>query len=208
MLRAPPPRLMDEGAVRGIHQADDAVVDGARQIGGEICEFVVLAEFRNLRRGGGRGFVLRESGAGWAGIRNEHPDEVVPFFAGIAAGVDAVDFQSLIGDERRDQLALAGVGVESPAVVGAFDLLSVEVSAGKRHAAMRAGVAQSEGLAWSVASHYQWLFEQHRLGELSAAKLIRRKRAVPEAEEHERVGCLGLEWKIVGHWTGEDTAAA
>jgi hypothetical protein len=42
--------------------------------------------------------------------------------------------------------------------------LAVEVSAGKRHAAMRAGVAQSEGLAWSVASDYQWLFEQHRLG--------------------------------------------
>jgi len=31
-------------------------------------------------------------------------------------------------------------------------LLTVEVSAGKRHAAVRAGVAQSEGLAWSVAS--------------------------------------------------------
>src|ERR1700674_280437 len=144
---------MDEGAVCGIHQADDAVVDGARQVGGEIGEFVMLAEFWNLggRSGSGRG--LRESGAGWAGIGNEDPDEVVALFAGIAAGVDAVDFQSLIGDERRDQFALAGVGVECPAVVAAFDLLAVEVSAGKRHAAMRAGIAQGEGLAWSVASN-------------------------------------------------------
>jgi hypothetical protein len=60
----------------------------------------------------------------------------------------------------------------------------------------------------SVASHYQWLFEQHRLGELSAAELTGRESAVPEAEEHERVGRLGLEWKVVRHWTGEDTAAA
>src|SRR3981189_786039 len=160
MLRAPPPRLMDEGAVRGIHQADDSVIDGAGQVGGEIREFVVLAEFRNLGGGSGRGRGFRESGAGWAGIGNEDPDEVVALFAGIAAGVDAVDLQRLLGDERRDQLALAGMGVESPAVVGTFDLLAVEVSEGKRHAAMRAGVAQGKGLAWLVASNYQWLFEQ------------------------------------------------
>src|SRR6266446_9586325 len=207
MLRAPPPRLVDERAVRGIHQSDDAMVDGARQVGGEIGEFVMLAELWNLGCGSGRGCGLRESGADRAGIGNEDPDKVVALFAGIAAGVDAVDFQSLLGDKRRDQLALAGVGVESPAVVGAFDLLAIEVSAGKRHAAMRAGVAQSEGLAWLVASHYQWLFEQHRLGELSDAKLFRRERAVPETEEHERVGRLGLQWKVVRHWTGEDTAA-
>src|SRR6202171_5779400 len=151
MLGAPPPRLVDEWTVRGIHQADDAVVDGARQVGGEIGEFVMLAEFRNLRGGSGSGCGLRESRAGWAGIGNEDPDEVVVFLAGIAAGVDAVDFQRLLGDERRDQLALAGVGVESPAVVGALDLLAVEVSAGKRYAGVRAGVAESEGLALWVA---------------------------------------------------------
>src|ERR1700675_609386 len=128
------------------------MVDGARQVGGEVGEFVVCAEFRNLGGGSGSGCGLGKSRAGCAGFGNEDPDEVVELFAGIASGVDAVDLQSLLGDERRDQLALAGVGVESPAVVGAFDLLAVEVSAGKRHAAVRAGVAQSEGLAWSVAS--------------------------------------------------------
>src|SRR6266478_1235538 len=151
MLRAPPPRLVDEGAVRGIHQSDDAMVDGARQVGGEISEFVMLAELWNLRCGSGRRCGLRESGAGRAWVRNEDPDEIVALFAGIAAGVDAVDFQSLLGDKRRDQLALAGVGVESPAVVGAFDLFAVELSTGKRHPAMRAGVAQGKGLALSIA---------------------------------------------------------
>src|SRR5258708_21628999 len=148
MLRAPPPCLVDEGAVRRIHQADDAVVDGARQVGGEIGEFVMLAEFRNVGGGSGRGRGLRESGAGWAGIGNEDPDEVVALFAGIAAGVDAIDFQSLLRDERRNQLALTGVGVKSPAVIRAFDLLAVELPAGKGHSTMGAGV--SHGKSYSL----------------------------------------------------------
>jgi hypothetical protein len=38
--------------------------------------------------------------------------------------------------------------------------------------------------------------------------LTSRDRAVPKTEEHERIGRLGLEWEVVRHWTGEDTAAA
>jgi hypothetical protein len=78
-------------------------------------------------------------------------------------------------------------------------LLAVELSAGKRHAAMRACIAQGEGPALLVASDYEWLFQQHRLGQLPAAELIRRKRAVPETKQHQRIGRLGLEWKVVGH---------
>jgi hypothetical protein len=99
-------------------------------------------------------------------------------------------------------------------MVGAFDLFAVEGSAGKRHAAMGAGVAQSEGLAVAIASDDQRLFEQRRLRKLRSMDLTCRERAVPETEEHERVGCLppqrakvgpaggrglGLEWKVVGH---------
>src|SRR5208282_2194890 len=143
---------MDERTVRGIHQSDDAVVDGARQVGGEIGEFVLLAELRNLRCGSRRGRGLREASTGRAGIGNVDPDEIVALFAGIAARVDAVDFQILLRHKRWDQLALAGVGVESPTVVRTFDLLAVELSAGERHAAMRTGVAQGKGLALPVAS--------------------------------------------------------
>src|SRR5208282_1795267 len=76
LLRAPPPRLVNEGAVRGVHQADDAVVDGAGQIGSEIGEFVVRAEFRNCRGRNWSGRRLRGSGASWAGIGNEDPDKI------------------------------------------------------------------------------------------------------------------------------------
>src|ERR1039458_6777591 len=106
-------------------------------------------------------------------------------------------------------------------MVGAFDLLAVELSAGKRHAAVRAGVAQGKGFSLLVAPNCQGLFQQHSFGELSAGKLIGRKGAVPETEEHERIGRLppqrakirpaggpglGLQWRVVRHWTGEDTA--
>jgi len=79
---------------------------------------------------------------------------------------------------------------------------------------MRAGVAQGEGLTLAIASsavacssYDQWLFQQHRFGELSATQLSGGERAVPETEEHERIRRLGLQWELVGHRKGEDTAA-
>jgi len=66
---------------------------------------------------------------------------------------------------------------------------------------MRAGVAQGKSLALSVASDNQRLFEQHSLCycELSATEPTGRQRAVPETEEHKRIGRLGLEWEVVRH---------
>ena len=105
-----------------------------------------------MRRGVGSFGGLGESRALRAGIGNVDPDETILLFAGIAAGVDAVDFEILIGGERRDELALAIVRVELPAVVGALKILSVETAAVERHAAMRTSVAQSEGMAVAVAA--------------------------------------------------------
>src|ERR1700691_1304957 len=98
-------------------------------------------------------------------------------------------------------------------MIRALDLLPIESSAGERHAAVRAGIAQSKGVGFCVSSDHEGLLQQHGLGQFSAAQLIRWQRAVPEAEEHERVGHLGLEWNVVRHWfveyrTGENTAAA
>ena len=93
-----------------------------------------------------------ESSAGRGRIGNENPDEAVVLFAGIIAGVDAIEFQVLIGGEGRDELALAVVYVELPAVVSALEILSVEAAAVEGHATMRAGVAQGEGLAKAVAA--------------------------------------------------------
>ena len=44
-LRSPPPGLMHERPVRGIHEADDAVVHVAGQVGGEVGDFIVVSVF-------------------------------------------------------------------------------------------------------------------------------------------------------------------
>ena len=144
---------------------------------------------------GGRG----ESGARRGGIGDVDPDETVLLFAGIAAGVDAIDFQILIGGERGDQLALAVVNVELPAVVSALEIFTVEVAAVERHAAMRAGVAQGEGLALAVAADDQRNFEQRGFVQLVAMDAIGGQGAIPEAGEHQRVGGLALREVEVGH---------
>ena len=83
-------------------------------------------------------------------------------------------------------------------MVAAFDF-AVEVSAGERHAAMGAGVAQGEGLALPVAADDQRKFQQHGFVELVAVNLIGRQGAIPEAEEHERIGSLALREVEIGH---------
>jgi hypothetical protein len=84
-------------------------------------------------------------------------------FTGITADIDAIHFECLIRGERRDQLALAVVHIELPAVVATLEILSIESAAVQRHAAMRAGVAQGEGLLPAVATDYERDFQQRRL---------------------------------------------
>ena len=83
---------MNERPVRGIHQADDSVIDGAGQIGGEVGDFVLLTEGGDARRRHGRIVSFGESGSRRRGVGDENPDETVLFFAGIAASVDAIYF--------------------------------------------------------------------------------------------------------------------
>jgi len=106
------------------------------------------------------------------------------FFAGIAAGEDAIDLQGLIVSERRNQLALAVVHVELPAMVGALQIFSVELSAIQGHAAMGAGIAQSEGVSLAVAADDEWDLEQRRFVQLITVDTIRGQSAIPEAGEH------------------------
>jgi len=85
-----------------------------------------------------------ETGSCRAGLGNENPDVGIAFFTGIASRVNAIDPEVLIRSQGRDQLALSGLGVEAPAVVSAFDLLTIELATVERHAAMGTGVAQRE----------------------------------------------------------------
>src|SRR5437016_13358553 len=83
VLAAPPPRLVNERAVRGIHQADDAVVDADRHLRLQIGQLVFRREFFNLWRGIGSIRGRSESCAGRTGIMDVNPDETVLLFAGI-----------------------------------------------------------------------------------------------------------------------------
>ena len=73
--------------------------------------------------------------------------------AGEIAGVDTVNLQRLIGGERRNELALAGVGVKGPPVITAFQLLPVKPAIRKRHPAMRTSILQGERVPMAVAAH-------------------------------------------------------
>ena len=106
-------------------------------------------------------------------IGHIHPDKSILLFAGIAAGVDTVHLQILVSREGGDELALAVVGVEGPAMVGALDVFSIEVAAVERHAAVRAGIPQGEGMAGAIASHNQWNLEQRGFVDLIALDAIR-----------------------------------
>jgi len=105
--------------------------------------------------------------------------------AGKAAGVNTVYLQRLIGGERRDELALTGVGVECPPVIAAFELLAVKPAIGKRHAAMRASVAKGERAPLSVSADNQRDFQQHSLFQAIPADVLSRQGAIPEAEQHQ-----------------------
>src|ERR1700761_6534419 len=88
---APPPGLVNERAVRGIHEADDAVVHVAGQVGGEGCAAEAGAEFGQFGRGrlldlfSAAGSGTHTSGSGFG---NVDPGIAVALFAGERGGVD------------------------------------------------------------------------------------------------------------------------
>jgi hypothetical protein len=51
------------------------------------------------------------------------------------------------------------VGVKAPAVISAFYLLTIELAAIERHAAMRAGIAKRDRYTFLVTSNDHWYFQ-------------------------------------------------
>jgi len=76
-----------------IHQADDAVVDIAGEIGDQVSGLVFVAQQRHPRRGFGRLGSTRKAGARRPRFRHEDPDKAIVFFARVAAGVNAIHSQ-------------------------------------------------------------------------------------------------------------------
>jgi hypothetical protein len=189
---APPPGLVDKRTVRRIHEADNAVVDTAGQVGGQVGDFVFVAEGGHAWYGKWWIGAAGESGSRRDRLWDENPDKVVVLLTGVAACVDAIDLQFLIGRQRWDELALAAAGLEPPAVVTAFKLRAVEATAGEWHASMRAGVLQGEHTSLQVPAEDKRRFEQQRLSQSVADDAIAGQGAVPEAPKHQRVGSLTL----------------
>ncbi len=189
---APPPGLMDKGSVGRVHQANNAVVDTYRHVGGEVGELAFFAELLDLGRSRWGLDLLGKAGACRRRFGDVDPDELIVLFAGVASGINAIDFQSLTCGQGGNELALTSVGVEPPAVVSALDLLSIELPAMQGHAAVWAGVTQGEGLSLMVATEYQRDFEQHGFLKLVAMNAVGWHSAIPEAGEHERIGHLAL----------------
>jgi hypothetical protein len=162
---------MNERAVRWIHQADDSVVHGARQIGPEMRDFEVVTEsgkarhFRQTRLLGGRC-----RAAFW--IRHKSPDVSVALRTGEAACVDSLTFQFRICCKRRDHKALAGVRFKLPAMVGAFDGFTVKLPEGKGKRTVRANVAEGEGFADNIATENKRDIEQHCAHEFAPRNLF------------------------------------
>ena len=64
---------------------------------------------------------------------------------------------------------------------------------------MRTGITQRKRPSLLVAANHQRLFEKHRRKQFAALDSVARQRAVPEAEEHQRIRRLLYKWRIVGH---------
>ena len=84
------------------------------------------------------------------------------------------------------------MNIELPAVISALQVFSIETAAVERHAPVRAGIAQGERLADSIASNHQRDFQQRCLVKLIAVHAIGGESAIPEAGEHECIRGLAL----------------
>jgi len=157
LFRPPPPLLMHIGAVGGVHQADDGVID----MGVEIHRLDHLRLAADDAGEEGRLMV----GIGRRARVRGHPDEDHPlaFPHRIGPHADAVGLIGLVLDQRRDGGAGA-VGAEAPAVVAAFDGLALaglfDQTPGRQgRGAVGADVAQGVDLPGARPA------DQHRLAE-------------------------------------------
>src|SRR5580693_10160928 len=184
---APPPCLMHKRSVRRVHEPDDAVVHVAWQRSGQVRDLVLSAKSWNPRSGRRRLRHLSETGSGRRRLGNKYPNVVVVLLTRVTPRIDPVHFQFLIGSQRRNDLALATVGIKLPSVVAALQTLTVEPPARKRHPPMRAGVSQGKRLSLAIAPDDQRRLQQHSLMQTVPGNLRTGQCTIPEAEQHQGV---------------------
>src|SRR6185312_11325126 len=183
---APPPRLMHKRPVRGIHQPNDAVVDVARQIGGEMRSAKSGRELWHLRNS--RQFSVDTARTR---LRDKDPGIPVALLAGIRPGEDLRRIQRILAGQRGNLHALAAAGLKLPAMILAGHALAVEPSGRERNAAMRAQIAHGEDFSVFAAAQQQRYSQQQRRAPLAAAQIVDARCRVPVAVDQlrSRAGC-------------------
>ena len=141
-----------------IHQADNAVIDIAGKVGGEVRGTKACAELGGLRN---RRQIVRRAHAAPTWPRHEDPGVAIPIRARESPSEYPSRIERIAGDERRDLGALSTYRLETPAMVLAGDLLAVEPAVGERNPAMRTAVAHRENAAVTAPSQNQRNTQQH-----------------------------------------------
>ena len=78
---------------------------------------------------------------------------------------------------------MSGVSVKLPAVIGALDVLAVEMPHRKRIRPMRADVAQHEDFAGGIAAYGQGHFQARCRDEFLPLKTVAAQDGIPESPE-------------------------
>jgi hypothetical protein len=163
------------------------MVNADWHLGGEIGSPKLIARFFNFRNRHVGVDALGKSGSCRFRFRNEYPNIAIALLACIASGVDAIHSYVLVGGKRRDYLTLSAMRVELPAVITAFDALSIKQSAGQRHASVRTSILQSEGNSGAIPPEYEGDLEQYDLLQPAPDEAVAGEGSIPETGEHERV---------------------
>ncbi len=161
-----------------MHQADDAVINVAGEIGGEMRGAKVSGELWQL---GNRRKRLADAtfARGW----HVNPGVAIAVLARQGARVDPGRIERVGAGERGDLGALAGAGLEAPAVVFALHGFAIEPAGGERNAAMRAEIAHGEDGAVVLAAEQERDAEEQSGPGLTTSERRGTQTRVPVAED-------------------------
>src|SRR5262249_30350527 len=122
-LTAPPGALVHEGTVSRVHQAYNAIVDGAIQKPGKMNQPIWRRWERQWRH-------IRDSLVWLLRVWDEHPDIAIPFTANISRDADLVHVNRGVFGQCRNPLAPARL-IKLPPMVRTLDTVAFHLSKGQ-----------------------------------------------------------------------------
>ena len=131
-----------------------------------------------------------------SGRAHKDPRVTIAFFAGEAAGKDAINFEFAVGCKRRNLGALTAHGFKFPAVITALQNLAIEFTARERNASVGTIVPHGEEPAGIAAADHQRNSQQHRLVEFADSNALAAHGWIPKVEEHDGVWLQGRRGRL------------